>query len=194
MNNIAVQGYIRDIEFSHDVGNVDYNKASIVCPGVNGKDDDLFLIQFKKLSNKYKDGDFIEFKGNLRSYTTKRENGNSQVMIYIFTYFDLPDIPINTTKIDGRICKVNPLKYSATGVPYIHFTLANNILKGNTKINSYIPCTAYGEMAKQLSNNKVSDFITVDGRFHSHTYKRKADNEIMLAHEVIVKNYEVTNG
>ena len=194
MNTIAVQGYIRDIEFSHDVGTIDYEKASIVCPGVNGREDDLFLIQFKKLSNKYKEGDFIEFKGNLRSYTASRENGKSQVQIYIFTYFDLPDIPVNTVKIDGRICKMDTLKQNRAGNSYIHFILANNIFKGGAKINSYIPCTAYGEMAERLSFNKVNDFILIDGKFHSHTYKRKPDKEIVLAHEVVVQDYEVKNG
>ena len=194
MNEIAVQGYLRDIEFSHDVGKVDYNKASLICPGVNGKEDELFLIQFKKLSNKYNEGDFVEFKGNLRSYTTRGDGGKSQVQIYIFTYFDLPDIPINTVKLDGRICKITELKTSYSGTSYIHFIIANNIFKGGTKLNSYIPCTAYGEVAERLSKNTVNDFISIDGRFHSHTYKRKSDNEIMLAHEVIVKDYEVVNG
>ena len=190
MNSIAVQGYIRDIQFSHDMGNIDYSKASVVCPGVNGKEDDLFLIQFKTYSNRYKDGDYISFKGNIRSYSQKQENKKSSVMMYIFTYFDLPDIPINTVMLDGRICKINALKYTHAGKRYIHFILANNIIKNGKKINSYIPCTAYGELAEQISQYKVNDFLTITGEFHSHTYVNKQDNEIKLAHEVVIK--EVT--
>ncbi len=188
MNNIALQGYIRDIEFSHDRGNIDYNKAHIICPGVNGQEDDLFLIQFKSRSNKYKEGDYISFKGNLRSFSQRQENGESSVTIYVFTYFDLPDIPINTVLLDGRICKLNSLKTSYRGKKFIHFILANNILKGNKKINSYIPCTAYGELAERISKYKVNDFLTLEGEFHSHTFVKKPTNEIKLAHEVIVKN------
>ena len=191
MNNIAIQGYIRDIQFSHDVGNIDYYKANVVCPGVNGREDDLLYIRFKKLSNRYKDGDFIEFKGNLRSYSSKDENGKSQVQIYTFTYFDLPDIPINTVQIDGRICKITPLYTTHAGKDVFRFILANNIFKGTHKINSYIPCTAYGELAKELSKHNISDFLTISGELHSHVYKRNSDKEIMLAHEVIVKNYTV---
>ena len=129
MNNISVQGYIRDIQFSHDIGNVDYSKASIVCPGVNGKEDDLFHIQFKSYSNRYKEGDYISFKGNLRSYSQRQSNKKSSVLIYIFTYFDLPDTPINTVQIDGRICKISGLQKTRNHKKYVHFILANNILK-----------------------------------------------------------------
>ena len=189
MNSIAVQGYIRDIEFSHDMGNVDYSKASVVCPGVNGKEDDLFLIQFKTYSNRYKEGDYISFKGNLRSYSQRQEDKKSSVMIYIFTYFDLPDIPINTVLLDGRICKINDLRVNNYSTKkYIHFILANNIIKNNKKINSYIPCTAYGELAEKISQYSVNDFVQLTGEFHSHTYIKKSDGEIKLAHEVIVKD------
>lgn len=187
MNDIAVQGYIRDIEFSHDVGNIDYSKASVICPGVNGKEDDLFHIQFKTYSNRYKNGDYISFRGNLRSYSQKQSKDKSSVMIYIFTYFDLPDLPMNTLQIDGRICKIQPLKMNYNHKPYIHFILANNILKGNKKINSYIPCTAYGDLAEKISHYAINDKVLIEGEFHSHTYKEKLTKEIRLAHEVIVK-------
>ena len=188
MNNIALQGYIRDIEFSHDRGNVDYNKASLICPGVNGKEDDLFLLQFKSYSNRYKEGDFISIKGNLRSYSQRQQDGKSSVLIYVFTYFDLPDLPINTVQLDGRICKISPLQQTQHGKYFIHFILANNIFKGNKKINCYIPCTARGELAQHIADYKVNDFVILEGEFHSHTYTQKITNEIKLAHEVIVKN------
>ena len=192
MNNIAIKGYLRDIEFSHDVGGIEYNKAKIICPGINSKDDDLFLIRFKKYCNKYKEGDFIELKGNLRSYSLK-ENNKSSVQIYVFTYFDLPELPCGNVEIDGRICKIGELNTTRAGKKYIHFTLANNIFTSSNKINSYIPCTAYDELAEEISKLNVSDFVLLHGEFHSHTYKRKIDKEIMLAHEVVVKEYELKN-
>lgn len=190
MNNIAIKGYMRDIEFSHDVGDMEYNKAKIICPGVNGKDDDLLIIRFKKYCNKYKEGDFVEFKGNLRSYSTKYDD-KSNVQIYIFTYFDLPETPCGEVDIDGRICKLGELSKTYSGKKYIHFIIANNIFTSSNKINSYIPCTAYGELAEDISKLNVSDFVVLNGEFHSHTYKRKIDKEIMLAHEIVVKSCEV---
>ena len=197
MNNIAIKGHIRDIEFSHEVGNIEYNKAKIICPGINGKEDDLLLVRFKKYCNKYQEGDYVELEGNLRSYSTK-ENNKSTVEIYVFTYFDLPETPCGEVHIDGRICKMDNLNSTYKGKKYIHFILANNIYttsskldKQISKINSYIPCTAYGELAEEISNLNISDIIEVHGEFHSHTYKRKSDKEIMLAHEVVVKSFSL---
>lgn len=193
MNTVAIKGYIRDIEFSHDVGEIEYDKATVVCPGVNGKEDDLFLIRFKKFCNKYKEGDLIEFKGNLRSYSIK-DGDKSNVQIYIFTYFDLPDIVCGDVNIDGRICKIDELRTTKSGKNYIHFILANNIFTKSSKINSYIPCTAYGEVAEKLSNNKVNDFLNIKGEFHSHEFKKRLDSgeiEFRVAHEVIVKEFDV---
>ena len=193
MNNVALQGYLRDIQFSHDVGDVEYYKANLICPGTNGKDDDLFLIRFKKFSNKYTEGDLVRLQGNLRSYSTKDEDNKSTVEIYIFTYFDLPELPTGEVIIDGRICKIDKLRVTKSGKKYIHFTLANNIFTKNSKINSYIPCTAYGDIAEQLSTNKVNDFLTIQGEFHSHEFKKRLENneiEFRVAHEVIVKQFD----
>lgn len=192
MNNIAIKGHIRDIEFSHKVGDIEYKKAKVVCPGINGKEDDLLLIRFKSFYDKYTNGDYIELQGNLRSYSTKKDN-KSKVEIYIFTYFDLPNIPCGKTQIDGRICKKEEICVSNNNKKYIHFILANNIFNENrskiSKINSYLPCTAYGEMAEKIDKLNISDFISIDGELHSHTYKRKSDKEIILAHEIVVNHF-----
>ena len=77
MNVITLRGYLRDIQFSHMQGNVEYEKANLICPRVGGKDDDIISLRYKKFTNKYKEGDFIEVKGNLRSYSTKDKEKNS---------------------------------------------------------------------------------------------------------------------
>ena len=46
---------------------------------------------------------------------------------------------------------------------------------------------------EEISKLNVSDFVVLHGEFHSHTYKRKIDKEIMLAHEIVVKEYELKN-
>ena len=189
MNEITLRGFLRDIEYSHNVGDIEYEKANLICPGINGKEDDLISLRYKKFVNKYKEGDFVEITGNLRSYS-HRTNTTNKVEIYVFTYFDLPEEFGNNVKLDGRICKMDNLHYTKNNKPYIHFILANNIFTNNNKkINSYIPCTAYGEQAEIISSLNVSDFIVINGEFHSHTFKKKCDNnevEFRLAHEVII--------
>ena len=195
MNEVTLQGYIRDIEFSHDIGNVEYGKANLICPGQNGKEDDIISLRYKKFSNRYKEGDLIELRGNIRSYSQRLENKN-KVEIYVFTYFDIPgELKKNEIIIDGNICKMGKLSVSKYGKRYIHFTLANNIFTpGGKKLNNYIPCTVYDELAEQIEQEyDVKDHINIIGSLHSHTYKKHLlDNSIeyRIAHEVVVKECE----
>lgn len=194
MNKINLRGYLRDIEHSHNIGDIEYEKANLICPNTSGRDDDIISLKYKKYSNKYKEGDFIELEGNLRSYSTSKD-GKNTVQIYVFTYFDLPEvISANNTEIDGRICKIEPLRSTQYNKQYLHFTLANNIFTKDKKINNYIPCICYNELAEELAKYTVNTKIMLEGEFHSHCYKKyltDTEFEYRIAHELLVKNYEI---
>lgn len=195
MNEIVLRGYLRDIDFSHYQGNIEYEKANLICPRLGGKEEDVISLRYKKYTNKYKEGDFIELIGNIRSYSSHTNNKNN-VQIYVFTYFDKPEEILNNNLIlDGRICKIEELRYSKTGVPYIHFILANNIFTPDgKKINSYIPCICYAENANKILSLGVSAEIEIIGELHSHTYKKiLSSNEVefRVAHEVTVKEIKL---
>ena len=57
MNKISLRGYLRDIQYSHNVGDIEYEKANLICPNSFGKDEDIISLKYKKYSNKYKEGD-----------------------------------------------------------------------------------------------------------------------------------------
>ena len=195
MNEVVIRGFLRDIQFSHMQGAVEYEKANLICPRVGGKEDDIISLRYKKFTNKFKEGDFIEIVGNLRSYSKKTKDKN-YVQIYVFTYFDKPEeVYNNNIEIDGRICKIEQLRFSKNGTPYLHFILANNIFTSDgKKINSYIPCVCYNEDTKLIEDLGVNGVISIKGEFHSHTYKKKLDNnevEFRVAHEVTVKNLTI---
>lgn len=193
MNDIILYGRIRDIEYSHDICGIEYNKAKLICERP-GKEDDVISLKFKKFSNRYKEGDLVELKGNIRSYS-QRLGDKNKVDIYVFTYFDIPDATlVNSVKLDGRICKLDRLRYSKTGKEYIHFILANNIYVGrDKKINNYIPCVCYGESALMVNELKINDVVNLNGQLHSHTYRKEENNEIIfkVAHEVNVSDIEL---
>lgn len=192
MNEIVLRGFFRDIEFSHYQGNVEYEKANLICPRAGGKEEDIISLRYKKYSNKYKEGDFIELKGNLRSYSTQTGDKNT-VQIYVFTYFDKPEeIYNNLLQLDGRICKIEELRYSKNNTPYVHFILANNIFTPDgKKINSYIPCICYSDNALKIVSLGISSQIQITGEFHSHVYKKTLSSgeiEFRIAHEVTIKD------
>lgn len=194
MNKVTLRGYLRDIEYSHNIGDIEYEKANLICPNASGREDDIVSLKYKKYSNRYKEGDFIELEGNLRSYSTSNEGKNS-VQIYVFTYFDMPEVVSSyNTEIDGRICKIDSLKSTKYNKPYLHFTLANNIFTSNKKINNYIPCTCYGDLATEISKYNVNTKMNIYGEFHSHYYKKyisETDFEYRIAHEVLVKKFDI---
>lgn len=201
MNEIKVRGYLRDIQPSHNVGDIEYDKANLIVPG-DGRED-IINIKFKRFSNTHKEDDLITISGNVRSYSKALGNGKNAVQIYVFTYFDFPqgvdegeDAVLNEVHIDGRICKMEELRPLSNGKSNIHFILANNLVINDTnqKLNSYIPCIAWGNTAKDLSKLSVNDKISVVGKLQSREYKKRISEnefELRVAHELYVESFEV---
>lgn len=205
MNNIQLKGIIDDIQFSHKVGEVEYNKANITVKNSNGKDSILSLI-FKKFSNTYSNRDEVTIQGNVRSYSHE-VGGKNKVDLYVFTYFNEPENlqvttdeqgneePIsNTLEIDGRICAMKELRTLTNGKNNVQFILANNIIKDRTKLSNYLPCIAWGRLAKEMSQLTVNTPIKIYGELRSREYKKyisAEDFELRVAHELLVTGYEV---
>lgn len=198
MNKINLKGVIEDINYSHTINGVEYNKAKFVVNSEPGKEDVISLC-FKKFSNPYSEGTHIEISGNVRSFSQPTGNGKNKVSIYVFTYFDSPEISeipefLNELEIDGRICKIDELRSTPSGKQNVHFILANNILSsdGKQKLNNYLPCVAWGKLAQEMSELKVSDKIVIKGQLHSRTYKKTMENgevEFKVAHEILISEF-----
>ena len=201
MNEVILRGVIRDITSSHVINNVEYDQANLIVTRHDGKED-ILSLKFKKFSNVYKDGDAIELVGNIRSYSQKISETKNKVSLYVFTYFDLPSTDMenfeditNEVRLDGRICKIDPLRTTQNGKSNIHFVVANNIISGDgsQKLNNYIPCVAWGKLAYILQDLQVSTKVQIKGELHSRTYKKQIDEdvEIRTAHELVIKELEV---
>lgn len=193
-NKVVLKGTLQNIQYSHTVGEVEYDKAQIVTKRDNDKSDVVNII-FKKYSNTYKENDYVELVGNLRSFSKKLDNGKNAVSLYVFTYFDKPDeneiTDVNQVKLSGRICKIDNLSTTKTGKYNIHFILANNICANNKNLNSYIPSVAWGNLAQKMSEYNVNTCINVIGQLHSREYTKvneNGENETRMAHELVITN------
>jgi primosomal replication protein N len=140
--------------------------------------------------------------GNIRSYSSRLDDGKNKVELYVFTYFDQPDLnefdqeDINTVELDGRICKIERLRNTKSGKHNIHMILANNLIvsEGSKKLNSYIPCIAWGNDAIELSKLPVNTRLKIKGELHSREYKKTLEDgsfEFRVAHECVVNSFEV---
>lgn len=201
MNNIVLKGLLTNIQPSHEINNIEFCKANLLVNRVDGKED-LINLRFKKFSNPYQENQEITLSGNVRSYSTKLENGKNKVDLYVFTYFDQPPLnadcqeDINLLTIDGRICKIEDLRTTRSGKHNVHLILANNLIvsDGAKKLNSYIPCIAWGNEAIALSALPINTQLKIIGELHSREYKKTLEDgsfEIRVAHECVIKSFEI---
>ncbi len=188
MNKIILHGIIRNIEYSHTIKDINFYKAELLVNRGNGKED-LINIKFKQFSNIYNENQDIYLIGNIRTYSQRLQDKN-KVDTYVFTYFDIPeeDNIDNQCEVDGRVCKQGILRRTKSGKDVIDFILANNIVSENNQIlNVYIPCVAWGKLAKQIAKYKTGDNISLTGQLQSREYKKlinDKDYEIRITHEL----------
>lgn len=201
MNTIRLKGVLRNIQDSHTINGIEFSKANLIVPRDDGKED-VLNVRFKKYTLPYQEDQEVSFSGNVRSYSAKLDSGKNKVELYVFTYFDQPDLDDNDVEytnfleLDGRICKLDELRKTRTGKTNIHLILANNLIvsDGAKKLNSYVPCIAWGEVAERLSTLHIDSQIQLKGKLHSREYKKKLPDgsvEFRVAHEVEITSVEV---
>lgn len=196
MNKIVLRGVMSNIKPSHKIKDIEYDQADMIVRRKDGREDTLSL-KFKKFCNRYSENDIVELSGNIRSYSQKLPDGRNKVSLYVFTYFDIPEEDdINKVILSGRICKIEPLRKTRNGKHNIHFIIANNLVieETNQKLNSYIPCIAWGTQAQDISKLSVNTKISVVGELHSREYKKMLNEdefEFRVAHECVIQSFEV---
>ena len=197
MNQITLDGIIRDIQDSHVINDVQYQKAHFIVRNSNGKES-ILNLQFKKFQCNAKEGDHLSIIGNVRSYSQKISETKNHVTVYVFTNFDEAEPTEENTPqpatflVDGRTCKIEELRKLENDKVNIHFILANNIFQGTSKLNSYLPCIAWGKCAKEISKLQKNDNIVITGELRSREYKKPLGNgefEIRMAHELVVTDF-----
>lgn len=194
MNKIILTGSMRNIQYSHTTNDTEYYKAEFLV-----KDSDIILpLKFKKLSNPFTEGQLINIEGTIRSKSSSI-NGKNKVDIYVFTYFDQPQDDLEESDIatvDGRICKIDPIRKTKSDKDIIHFILANNITTSSAKINNYVPITAWGKLAKSISKLEVGTKLEISGVLKSRLYNKILENgdiDIRTAYELVISDYEIRN-
>lgn len=205
MNQIRIEeGIVIAVSPSHKFGDIQYDQMDVVVKNSNGKES-LITLKYKHFDNKvYTVGSRVNCTGLLRSYSEKVE-GKNKVNIYVLTNFSQeeslfePETELypSSVIIDGSICSMEPIRVLNSGKCNIHFTLVNNIVIPNNSAdrvcNSYIPCIAWGSLAKKIAEHNLGDKILVnDGELRSREYVKHLEtgDEIRLCHELYIKSYK----
>lgn len=191
INCCKLYGILTDVQYSHTIGDIEYNKANLIVKRNNGKED-LINLKFKKFSNPYKEGDHVTLQGNLRTYRNQQDNF-SELQHYVFTYFDIPEVmdseSDNDITIRGIIQQVQELRKLPNDRELLKFRIRNVMLKDDKQIVSTPYCIAFGLNAKKF-NFKINDEIEFKGEIHSRSFMKVVDNNephFTVAHEIYFK-------
>ena len=154
----------------------------------------------KLVKNKFEkpfDDWFIETMNKTAEHLCK----NIQNCVCAFVQSDeisivIRDCSETSTYFDGRVCKIEELRQTRSGRNNIHLIVANNLIvsEGSKKLNSYIPCIGWGDVAVELSKLKVNTPIKIYGALHSREYRKTFEDgsfEIRVAHECVIDSFEL---
>ena len=197
MNIINLTGSISSIQPSHSINGIEYEKANLISTKPDGKED-LIQLKFKKDMCPYREHSTVSLSGQIRSYSRPISEDKNKVDIYVYTSFDYPDDIndySNEFELDGRICKMQPLR-KVKGGTNLQFILANNIVKEElgVKLSNYLPCIAWNKLAYDLALCDINDHIKITGELHFRLYKKyisEDEVEVRQAHELLVKGVTI---
>ncbi len=106
--------------------------------------------------------------GEIRSFNNKSGVG-SRLIITVLAREILPgtDASVNRLLLTGTLCKLPVLRRTPLGREICDLILAVNRKYGRA---DYIPCIAWGRLAREAACLQVGDRIRVEGRLQSRAY------------------------
>lgn len=181
-NKIVVAGTVLGKpEITHEILGEKFYEFDIETMRYSGVKDVVPVIVSERLFDKnLKQGDRVAYSGEVRSYNRERK-----LLLRLFVKDTLEDKEVenNSFNFEGVIGKKGTLRKTPLGKIILDLTIAIN---RKNKKSSYLPCIAWGSLAKKLDKVEVGTTIAGAGRFQSREYtkedQRKVVYEISISH------------
>ena len=177
---------------SHVNHGVSFYKFTLAVERLSGLADKLTVIAAQPLleSAAIREGDTVTVRGQLRSFNNKSGQG-SRLVISVFAHAleKGGDTPFNLIQLSGILCKPPVLRRTPLGREISDIILAVNRRYGRA---DYLPCIAWGGLARRCGALEVGDGVRIEGRLQSRAYT-KVDHgvsEVRTAYEVSVMKLE----
>ena len=159
---------------------------------LSGQEDLLPVILPRRLLEEHPvhTGDTLTLTGQLRSFNNRSGQG-PRLVISVFVRELTPGgaAPFNQIQLSGVLCKAPSLRRTPLGREICDLILAVNRRYGRA---DYLPCIAWGGMARRCGALEVGDGVRIEGRLHSRACT-KVDHgvsEVRTAYEVSVMKLE----
>lgn len=178
--------------FSHTNHGEDYFRLPLRVMRLSGAEDVVNLTVSRGLLEDCRAaaGDRLKVTGEVRSYNNKSGQGSRLVItVYAKTMTHTEEAHSNRLRLSGVLCKEPVYRRTPLGREICDLMLAVNRRYGRA---DYLPCIAWGSLAKRCSRLMVGSALRLDGRLQSRTYHKVVGDytEQRVAFEVSVMGME----
>lgn len=178
-NHIILHGRVEEEPVqSHMNHGASYYIFPLLSCRLSGVGDRLNVVISEEMlcRSPLKRGDEITVLGEVRSFNNKTGIGSRLVITVFGKEVRLEQAEDeNKLALAGSLCKVPVYRRTPLGRDICDLMLAVNRRYGRT---DYLPCIAWGTLARRCGELNVGDAIGLEGRLQSRTYSKHIGEEI----------------
>lgn len=186
---------ISDLIYSHKTYGEIFYTFELGIERRSGFIDEINIMVSERLifDNPPRKGDFVEIKGQIRTYNeTVEEKNKLNVVVFAKEIYRSENFGYNENYIylEGFLCRAPLKRTSPLGREICDMMLAVNRMYNKS---DYIPCIAWGRNASYAEKLPVGTKLALTGRLQSREYKKKLSegvSETRKAFEVSVVKLE----
>ena len=179
-------------EFSHENHGEDFFRFPLRVERLSGAEDVLpVLVSRTQLEfHPVYAGEGLTVEGDIRSFNNRSGVGSKLVLTVFARYLRAADgVDENRVTLAGVLCKPPIYRRTPLGREIADLTLAVNRRYGRA---DYLPCIAWGTVARTCAQLRVGDALKIEGRFQSREYNKTLENGVVrrIAYEISVMGLE----
>lgn len=183
---------MKEPEFSHENHGEDFFRFPLRVERLSAAEDVLpVLVSRTQLEfHPVYAGDGLTVEGDIRSFNNRSGVGSKLVLTVFARYLRAPDgSDENRVTLAGVLCKPPVYRRTPLGREISDLTLAVNRRYGRA---DYLPCIAWGTVARTCAGLSVGDALRLEGRFQSREYNKTVENVVTrrTAYEISVMALE----
>lgn len=177
---------------SHENHDIWYDAFPLSIRRLSGAEDRVNVVVAQSLLEQYPvhAGQEVEIEGEVRSFNNKSGRGSRLVItLYARAIRPAEGEHVNQLTLSGALCKQPVFRRTPMGREICDLLLAVNRRYGRA---DYLPCIAWGALARRCSGLDVGDVVRLEGRFQSRSYTKVENGESSqrIAYEISVMQLE----
>ena len=192
-NRVVLRGTAAgEATLSHQVHGLDFYRFPLSVPRLSGREDRLNILLPAPPEGEAlpQAGDYLEVTGEVRSFNNKSGKGSRLVItLYAKELRPAAGEHENQLLLAGVLCKPPVVRRTPLGRDICDLMLAVNRRYGRA---DYLPCIAWGGLARRCGALEVGDGVRIEGRLQSRAYTKvhHGVSEVRTAYEVSVMKLE----